>query len=135
MARKQKQEAASKVMGIQRKALAAITRTVKVEYFDDFLTVTYKPDEISPAKLEAIARERKEEQDADDYDENFAAADNSKDLARLLSKAIVHWDMLDEEEMSPLTLENLITFSNALLIAIRDAISEDMGPKAKKRQR
>ncbi len=122
-------------MGIERSKLSAILRTVKVDYFGEVLTVTYKPDAMTPAKEEELAEARKAAQEREESDDTFAAAENADLLATRLASVLAGWDVLEDGVLLPTTRENLRTFPNALLVHISMAIGEDMAPKVKTRLR
>lgn len=123
-------------MGIERSKLNAILRTVKVDYFGESLTVTYKPNAVTPAKEAELARARKAAQEESDETDNASeSAANAELLAERLSEIMAGWDVMEDGALLPTTKENLMTFPNALLVHISVAIGEDMAPKAKTRQR
>lgn len=122
-------------MGIKRSQLAAILRTVKVDYFGQIVTVTYKPEENTPVKNEEEVREHKE---ADENSDNILDSTvlATEVLVARLARQMVSWDIVEEDGAPSLpTAENLMTFPYALLVHINMAIAEDGSPKVKTRQR
>lgn len=128
-------EKANKPMGIELSKLTGILRTVKVDYYGESLTVTFRPDELSPAKTAERARLRKEEEAGKYLSDTDIAIRDSDDLARLMSKVIVSWDMLNDGEPMAVTEDNMRVLPYALLSHIFDTMNGDMAPKARNTRR
>src|SRR5262245_52883752 len=125
-------------MPIERSAIAAVLRTLKVDYFGDTLTVTYKPDAMTPAKQAETARLRKEAdalRNGDGSQGLGALAESLEQVASELAEVMVSWDVVENGVPVTPTKENLMTFPNALLGHIIGAIGEDVLPKAKTSRR
>lgn len=122
-------------MGIELSKLTGILRTVKVDYYGESLTVTFRPDELSPAKTAERARLRKESENGHLPSDTEIAIRDSDDLARLMSKVIVSWDMLIDGEPMPVNEESMRVLPYALLSHIFDTMNGDMAPKARNMRR
>ena len=121
-------------MPVDRSKISAILRSIRVDYFGEVITVTYKPDGMTPAKEAELARlrlEAEEHRNGDGEDTQAILAGNAEQLAERLAELLVSWDITDDGEPLPPTKENLMTFPNALLGHIVTAIGEDLAPKAK----
>jgi hypothetical protein len=124
-------------MPIERSQVDAVLRSIKVDYYGNSLTITYRPDTWSPVKIAETARVRQLEAENRNGDENAYESlartldENATDLANVL----VSWDMIENGEPLPPTKENLMTFANALLQHVLTAIGEDMAPKARTTRR
>jgi len=120
-------------MPVERSQFDTVLRSIKVDYYGNSLTITYRPDAWAPVKIAERARLRQLEADERNGSENAYQSlsrtldDNASDLAEILTS----WDMGENGEPLPPTKENLMTFANALLQHILTAIGEDMAPKAK----
>jgi hypothetical protein len=125
-------------MPVERSKIAAVLRSIRVDYFGEAITITYKPDGMTPAKEAELARLRQEAEDhrnGDGEDTQATLAGNAEQLAERLAELLVSWDIVDDGEPLPPTKENLMTFPNALLGHIVTAIGEDLAPKARTSRR
>jgi hypothetical protein len=122
-------------MPVERSKIAAVLRSIRVDYFGEAITVTYKPDGMTPAKEAELARLRQEAEDHRNGDGDVSIGDtlagNAEQLAERLAELLVSWDIVEDGEPLPPTKENLMTFPNALLGHIVTAIGEDLAPKVK----
>jgi hypothetical protein len=121
-------------MPIERSKISAVLRSIRVDYFGEAVTITYKPDGMTPAKEAELARLRQEAEDhrnGDGEDTQAILAGNAEQLAERLAELLVSWDIVEDGEPLPPTKENLMTFPNALLGHIVTAIGEDLAPKVK----
>lgn len=120
-------------MPVERSQIDAVLRTIRIDYYGNSLTVTYRPDALSPLVIAERARSRQLEADERNGDENAYETlartldENASDLAGV----IVSWDMIENGQPLPPTKENLKTFANALIQHILSAIGEDAAPKAR----
>lgn len=124
-------------MPIERSAIKAVLRTIPVEYFDkQIVNITYKPDAMTPARAKEIAHQR-----ADAASRNGHSTDDEEDAAKLeenaeqLAEMLVSWDVVEDGTPLATTKENLMTFPNAFLGHILQAIVDDLTPKAKTSRR
>lgn len=118
-------------MGIERKKLAGILRTVPVDYFGEQLSVTYKPAQMTPQRSAQLAQAREEAEEAEGDSALGAEAQAGALLAERLADALVSWDVMEDGQPLPPTKENLMTFANALLVHIAGALGEDQAPNRK----
>lgn len=121
--------------GMELKQFLDVMRTVKVDYYGQSLTVTFMPSELSPAKTAERARLRKESENGAYLSDTDIAIRDSDDLARLMSKVIVSWDMLNDGEPMAVTEDNMRVLPYALLSHIFDTMNGDMAPKARNTRR
>ncbi|GIV81729.1 MAG: hypothetical protein KatS3mg051_1083 [Anaerolineae bacterium] len=104
-------------MGISIADLKKKTRTVRVEYLGETVTVDYRPGALTP---EAQVR-MGQVQDT---------AESARVMAEYLADTLVSWDVLDEDGKAPvaITTEFLMQCPSSFLGAIVQAILEDMAP-------
>ena len=125
-------------MPVERSKIESILRSIRVDYFGEAITVTYRPDGMTPAKEAELARlrqEAEEHRNGDGEDTQATLAGNAQQLAERLSELLVSWDIVEDGKPLPPTAENLMTFPNALLGHIVTAIGEDLAPKARTTRR
>jgi len=125
-------------MPVERSKIAAVLRSIRVDYFGEAVTITYKPDGMTPAKEAELARlrlEAEEHRNGDGEDTQAILAGNAEQLAERLAELLVSWDIVEDGEPLPPTKENLMTFPNALLGHIVTAIGEDLAPKPRSARR
>jgi hypothetical protein len=125
-------------MPVERSKIEAVLRSIRVDYFGEAVTVTYRPDGMTPAKEAELARLQREAEDhrnGDGEDMQSTLAGNAEQLAERLAELLVSWDIVEDGEPLPPTKENLMTFPNALLGHIVTAIGEDLAPKARTTRR
>lgn len=92
-------------------------RTINVTYFEDNVTVTYRPGELTPTTSSELQA-------------RIDSGESSNATVDLLCRAVVKWDvMADKDEMLPITPENLGALPGPFLLAIAEAIGEDGRPK------
>jgi hypothetical protein len=114
-------------MGIERRKLDGIVRSISVDYFGETVVVTYRPGLMTPQRAAELARARQQAED----DETDREASVSVELATRLSEIMVNWDVMEDGEPLLPSKENLMTFGNALLVHIATAIGQDQTPNAK----
>lgn len=105
-------------MPISLSRMQSNTQTISIPYFEDTVSITYKPSEMTPV-VEAQIREA-------------SNAGDEKVMLEVLSRLVVSWDVLDEKEKPiPVTAKTMATMPSAFLTAIFTGIRDDMVPKAK----
>lgn len=125
-------------MPVERSKIEAVLRSIRMDYFGEAVTITYRPDGMTPAKEAELARLQREAEDhrnGDGQDTQATLARNAEQLAERLAELLVSWDIVEDGEPLPPTKENLMTFPNALLGHIVTAIGEDLAPKARTSRR
>jgi len=125
-------------MPIDVSEITSVLRSIKVDYFGKFLTVTYKPDGMTPVKeaeLARLQREAEEHRNGDGEDTQAVLAGNAEQLAERLAELLVSWDITLNDKPFPPIKENLMTMPNALLGHIVTAIGEDLAPKPRSARR
>lgn len=97
--------------------LKANLRTINVTYYDDNISITYRPSELTPRGNAEIQ-------------ERIDAGDGENVVVETLCRTIVNWDIMESDDvMMPITVENLSRMPGPLLLAISEAIGEDGRPK------
>lgn len=96
-------------------------RTTQVSMGDDEpLSITYRPNTISTTFHDEVV---------DIAEKNRVGAA----IVKMLAASLVRWDLLDNEgQPYPTTEAALRELPLAILIAVNDAIQEDLSPKKKK---
>jgi len=104
-------------MAIKLSQIGTKTRTVTAAYDGDEVTLTYRPGAFTP-RIEARLSEAQEQGRV------------SQEVAAVLADVLVSWEVLDDEgnALEPMA-ELLMDFPVDFLIAVTNAISEDMRPK------
>jgi hypothetical protein len=115
-------------MAVERSKIAAVLRSIRVDYFGEAITVTYKPDFMTPAKEAELARLKQLAEENHNGDGDIAKIE---DGAARMADLIVSWDIVEDGEPLPPTKEVLMTFPSALWAHIIAAVNEDMAPKAR----
>lgn len=104
-------------MPISLAQLKANLRTINVPYFDDNLSVTYRPSELTP-QITAEIQDRVE------------AGEGNNVAVETLCRVMTAWDLMsDKDKMVPITPDELSALPGPLLLAIFEAIAEDGRPK------
>jgi len=119
-------------MPVERSKIAAVLRSVRVDYFGETITVTYKPDFQTPAKEAELARLKQLAEDHRNGDGDIAKIEEG---AERMADLIVSWDVVEDGEPLPPTKENLMTFPSALWAHIIAAVNEDLAPKPRSARR
>lgn len=125
-------------MPIERSQITAVLRSIQVDYFGEKLTITYRPDGMTPAKEAELARLQivaNDNRNGDGEIQQVQLADNAEQLAARLAELLVSWDIVEDGKPLPPTKENLMTFPNAMLGHIVAAIGEDLAPKVRNSRR
>lgn len=119
-------------MPIERSKITAVLRSIKIDYFGESLTITYRPDSMTPAKEAELARLKQQAEESGNGDGNIEQIEQG---AANLASMIVSWDVVEDGEPIPPSKENLMTFPTALWAHIITAINDDLAPKAKTSRR
>jgi hypothetical protein len=106
-------------MPISLGQIRANVRTIAVQYYEDAVTVTYKPSALTPRRTSEIQ-------------EKIENGEAKNIIIETLLETLVAWDIVDEAgEMLPITQETMETLPGPLTLAISEAIGQDARPKPK----
>ncbi len=104
-------------MALSLAQLKANLRTINVAYFDDNLSVTYRPSELTP-------------QITSEIQDKVDAGEGNNVAVETLCRVMTAWDLTAEDgTMVPITPAELSALPGPLLLAIFEAIAEDGRPK------
>lgn len=104
-------------MALSLAQLKANLRTINVAYFDDNLSVTYRPSELTP-------------QITSEIQDKVDAGEGNNVAVETLCRVMTAWDLMAEDgTMVPITPAELSALPGPLLLAIFEAIAEDGRPK------
>jgi hypothetical protein len=105
-------------MGLQRRNLERVERTIPVTYGDETFDVTYRPGVISANDIDDISHE--------------VGEDNPHHaIAVSLARVLVWWDVQDGDDDVKPTADNLMGFPLTLLRTVQHAIAVDCEPGGK----
>ena len=105
-----------------------VTKLVQVDFDGEIINVTYRPGEVTPARLTNL---RREQQEAVDRGEPLPEGEA---WARNLSM-IEKWDIMGDDGPLPLTPEVLEEIPTVILKTIYQAVLEDTRPTEERSKR